>query len=156
MLTPELAYQRAAARCATTEYSCADWQRRLTAHGLSSDEARQVVDRLVSDGFIDEARFAAAYVHDKVHFDAWGPNKIRQGLYAKGLDSARIDDALAAIDDDTWHHVLADLLQRRRRSLHAATGYELRRKLAAYAAQRGFFPEQIFRLLPDITDADDE
>ena len=83
--TPEAAYTQAAARCATAEYCLNDWRRKFQMKGLPPRDIERVLDRLVDEGFINEARFVRAYVHDKALYDRWGQLKIRQSLMLKRL-----------------------------------------------------------------------
>lgn len=73
--TPEAAYTQAAARCATAEYCLNDWRRKFQMKGLPPRDIERVLDRLVDEGFINEARFVRAYVHDKALYDRWGQLK---------------------------------------------------------------------------------
>lgn len=146
------AYNRAAARCATAEYCQADWRRKLGTMGLGRDATERVIGRLVDEGFIDDARYARAYVHDKAAYDRWGPLKIRQGLMAKGVAAAIVDEALAAADTAQWRDNLLALLRQKARTVTAADGYGRRQKLVRFAAGRGYEAEAIFRLLDELSD----
>lgn len=146
-LTAETAYQRAAARCATAEYTPNYWMEKFVAGGLSREEANGVVTRLKKEGFIDEARFARAFAHDKSAYNHWGPLKIRQALTAKGIDATLADEALDNLSAEGLNNTLEHLLCQKNRSLKAASAYERRMKLARFAAGRGFAPSEIFKTL---------
>ena len=79
-LTPEKAYAQAAARCSVREYCRADWQQKWWRAGLSAEAVENVLMRLESEGFIDENRYARAFVHDKLNYDHWGRVKMRAAL----------------------------------------------------------------------------
>ena len=136
--TDEKAYRRAAAACARREYCRTDWLRKFAAAGLGRLEAEEAVARLVGEGFIDEGRYARAYVHDKVAFDRWGPVKIRQALRAKGLGDDDIDQALAGVKHAETAESLRRLLQERARRLHDDDPRTRRMKLLRLAAARGY------------------
>ena len=125
----ETAYARAAAACARREYCRADWLRKLAAGGLEDAACRQVVERLVSEGFIDELRYARAFVHDKAAYNRWGMLKIKQALRLKGLSAEVVEAALG---------------------IRAPSAYELRGKLMRFAAGRGFEPDCIFRVIDEL------
>lgn len=146
-LTADTAYQRAAARCATTEYAPNYWMEKFNAGGLNRDEAELVVKRLKKEGFIDEARFARAFVHDKSAYNHWGPLKIKQALIAKGIDATLADEALSTLSAEGQNDTLKHLLCQKNRSLKANSAYERRMKLARFAAGRGFAPSEIFKTL---------
>ncbi len=142
-LTPETAFARASLRCATTEYCLSDWRNKLTAQGLTPQETESVLQRLQAERYIDEARYARAFVTDKAVFDHWGAAKIRQALTFKKIPEDFIQAALDLIDTDWWEHQLKTQLLQKKRSTKAASNYELRQKLIRFAARRGFEPGMI-------------
>lgn len=146
-LTPEEAYARAAARCAVKEYCRADWRRKLRDAGMGETDAEAVVARLEREGFVDENRYARAFVHDKWMYDRWGRVKIRAALRQKGLSAGDVDEALAQIDEEAYAEGLRALLAAKRRTLKADSDHALRQKLARFAAGRGFEPGLVLRML---------
>ena len=89
-ISPEKLYKRAASRCAQREYCRSEWARKFIEGGLTHAEAEALLNRLEAEGYIDEARYARAFVHDKTLYDRWGRFKTRQALALKGVkaDSA--------------------------------------------------------------------
>ncbi len=146
-LTPDEAYRRAAARCARQEHCRGEMLRKFAEQGLSPRDAASVADKLEAEGYICDARYAKAFVHDKFLYDRWGKIKIRQSLRLKGVDENNISDALESIGDEEYLEALRAALQQKERSLKAENDYQRRQKLARFAASRGFEPSLIFRLL---------
>ena len=93
-LTPEQAMQRAAALCARSEQAPSDVREKLKKWGLSSGEVTQVLRQLTDQGFMDERRYARAFVKDKFAFNGWGRVKISHQLRLKGINAAAIDEAM--------------------------------------------------------------
>ena len=54
-----------------------------------------VIKMLIADGFIDDRRFLAAYLKDKIEFAGWGPKKISAQLQEWGFEQKAVDEALA-------------------------------------------------------------
>ena len=98
-LSPEEAYRQASGECARRETCRAHWYRKFIAAGLSPLEADDVLGRLEREGFIDEVRYARAYVSDHYRFSQWGREKLRHMLCADGIASAAIEEALKEIDE---------------------------------------------------------
>lgn len=140
-------YTWAAARCARQEFSRRDISTKLMNKGAMADEAREVVDRLVSEGFIDDARYARAFVADKFRFERWGRVKISYMLHLKGLPDDVVDEALHQIDDTQYVETLKDLLEAKLRTLRAAPPFALRQKVARTAISRGFEPDLVFQVM---------
>ena len=140
-------YAWAAARCARQECSRRDISTKLVGKGATAAEAREVVDRLVGEGFIDDARYARAFVADKFRFEHWGRVKISYMLHLKGLPDNVVDDALQQIDEAQYAETLKDFLEGKLRTVRAATPYALRQKVARAAISRGFEPDLVFQAL---------
>ena len=140
-------YAWAAARCARQECSRRDISTKPVGKGATAAEAREVVGRLVGEGFIDDARYARAFVADKFRFEHWGRVKISYMLHLKGLPDNVVDDALQQIDEAQYAETLKDFLEGKLRTVRAATPYALRQKVARAAISRGFEPDLVFQAL---------
>ena len=146
-LSPEEAYARTSTRCARQEQCRADVTGYLYKCGVDSHTAQRITDRREAEGFIDEARYAAAFTHDKVLYNGWGRIKIRQALQQKGIAAEDINSAFANIDEGEYTKGLKTLIEQKRRTLKEADEFLLQQKLARFAAGRGFEADLIFRLL---------
>ena len=104
-------YAWAARRCAQKEYSRAEMLAKLMEKGAAAAEARDCVDRLAAERYLDDARFAAAFVSDKVRFDHWGRVKIRYALHLKGVADDLTEEALAEIDETLYREQLAQYVE---------------------------------------------
>ena len=124
-------------RCARREY-CRVEMRQKALKALDGDEAAavEVLDSLVEDGFVDDARYAGAFAREKAVLDGWGPVKIRYMLKAKGIGSADIDSALESIDAVAAAEKLDKLLAAKAKSLQGDP--QARLKLIKYALSRGY------------------
>jgi regulatory protein len=72
----------------------------LRARGVGPDEAEEVVDRLVSTGVLDDARYARRYAEDKRELRRWGSDRIRAALLDRGVSVEDADEALAEAGDE--------------------------------------------------------
>ena len=129
---------RAAALCARTEQAPDDIREKLLKWGLNPSDATQVMTQLVGQGYIDERRFARAFVNDRFCFNGWGKIKIAHQLRLKGISGETIDEAMTIIDEEQYRQRLLELLQAKWRTV---SGREPRAAWAAmmrFAASRGF------------------
>jgi len=145
--TYEQTLHRLASRCSGAELCTADIQRKLDATGLTDEEKRRLLRRLVSEGYVDDNRYAHAFVRDKFRFSGWGRVKIAQGLRAKQIPAADIDNALTEIDEDDYRQTLRGALEAKRRSVQGASAYETNGKLIRFALSRGFERDAILKEL---------
>ena len=151
----EALYQSMAALCARREYCCADISEKLRKKGVTSEEVEALVDRLIDEGYINEGRYARAFVHDKTLYNGWGRIKTAQQLRAKGICNAYINEAMTCITEEQYAEVFHKVLQAKRRSIKGETDYEVRQKLARSLIARGFEPSYVFNNL-DLQDTDDD
>ena len=67
---------------------------------VGPEDAESAIATLVEQGYLDDARFARLFVQDKRELEAWGSDRIRRGLLARGVSSDLVEEALAQPDDD--------------------------------------------------------
>lgn len=114
---PEVAQAKLEELCAASERCSWEILARLRRWGIGGAEASAIIDRLAEGRFIDDERFAHAFVIDKYRFARWGRIKIRAALYAKKVPSWMIEEALTEIDDTEYADNLLQLLRAKRLSL---------------------------------------
>lgn len=149
-------YAWAAQRCAARECCASDLRTKLLSRGASDDEAAAIIDRLTAENYLDEARYARAFVNDKLRFDHWGKRKIQYALRMKGVADGVIDEALGEVDEEEYTQILADFLHSRLRSTKETDARKLIQKVARSAAARGFEMPQVFDLLHREVSEEDE
>ena len=140
----EALYQSMAALCARREYCCADIAEKLRKKGAAPEEAEALTDRLIDEGYINEGRYARAFVHDKTLYNGWGRVKTAQQLRIKGICPAYINEAMTCITEEQYAEVFQKVLRSKQRSIKGETTYEVRQKLARSLIARGFEPSYVF------------
>lgn len=136
--TPEQALASLMRLCAKAERSSGDALRLMRGWGVADADARRVLDRLIADRFIDDRRYAGAFVREKMNLSGWGRYKIGAALRAKGIPSALVAEAMAQTDGTDMGERLTEILLRRMRTLKAATPFDARAKLMRYALSQGY------------------
>ena len=141
--TPEQALAALMRLCARAEKSQDDARRLMRGWGLAEREGEQVLARLVRDRFIDDGRYAEAFVRDKLRLSGWGEYKIRTALQRKRIDRELIDAALAQADRQDMAGRLRQQLERKMRTTRHTTQYELKTKLIRYGLSLGYDYETV-------------
>lgn len=124
--------------CARSEKSSGDALRLMQQWQVPHTERQGVLERLVKERFIDDGRYAEAYVREKSRLSGWGARKIAMQLRQKGVSQAIIDEALGQLDSNVELPRLVDKLRRKIRTTKYTSDYELRGKLMRYALSLGF------------------
>ena len=141
--TPEQALAALMRLCARAEKSEGDARRLMRGWGVAEKDAEQVLGRLVRDRFIDDSRYAEAFVREKLRLSGWGGYKIRTALQRKRIDRALIDAALAEADRSGMDERLRRQLERKARTAKYTTQYELKTKLIRYGLSLGYDYETV-------------
>lgn len=138
---------KAEAYCASVEHCVSEVAAKLSLWGATSVVSEKVIAHLLKDKFIDEQRYAIAFVRDKYRFNGWGRIKISMYLKRKGISDKLINRGLDEIDETEYARNLKKLLQQKRRSITAETDYERNGRLIKFALSRGYEMEEILRLI---------
>ena len=135
--------------CAKQECCSADMlQKALKSLDYDRAAAQEVVDALVSDGYVDDARYAAAFAREKSSITGWGPVKIKFALAAKGIKGETAQAALEEIDPGKADSKLRKLLENKWKALREDPQGKL--KLIKFALSRGYEYEQIREVIEEI------
>ena len=137
MTADEILY-KLAARCSVSEQCLSDMEAKLAKYDLTEEERTRILRHLVEEKYVDDGRYAEAYVRDKYRFNKWGRMKIAQGLRMKGIDRAAIEAAMEIIDETEYLNILHNLIKTKRKSTKGKNEYEINGKLARFAIGRGF------------------
>ncbi len=148
--TPQQALTTLMDRCAKAELARSDARRLLYRWGVGPEEHPRIIETLVEQRFIDENRFASAYVREKARLSRWGIYKIRTGLKAKQIPDEIIADALTQLEEMDMGQKLEELLRKKMRTVKAKTPYELRGKLLYYGTSQGFDHSEVADLLDQL------
>ncbi|MFZ5932942.1 MAG: RecX family transcriptional regulator [Patescibacteria group bacterium] len=86
---------------------------------------------------LDDKKFAAWWVEQRVTFKPRGKRALALELRNKGIDKEVTDEVLAAMDFDE-EAAAEELLLRKREKWKSLEGREARQKMAAFLARKGF------------------
>ena len=137
-MTEQEAYLRLAALCAQAEHCEYEMQEKMRRWEIADDAQARVMQRLITERYVDDERFARAFANDKVKYNKWGRCKVEQAMWLKHIAEDIRQRVLDSIDDEEYIAILRPLLQQKRRSVKAHNDYELRQKLIKFAIGRGF------------------
>lgn len=146
-ITPAEALNKAAAYCTLCERCTSEVSTKLTAWGITQAEQKKILDRLKSEGFIDETRYCRAFVNDKVRFNRWGRIKITAALREKKLPKENIKAAIEQIDEAAYMQALNEVITTKRKEFKGNDDYATRQKIVRHAASRGYEPAKIFQII---------
>lgn len=128
--------------CSRREYCRSDILKKVVS-ALDGDRqgAEKIVDILVDEKFIDELRYASAFVRDKSALSGWGAAKIRYMLSSRGIPREVISEALGEVDEGKARARLEKLMENRYRSLKDDP--QCRLKMLRFGLGRGYEYDEV-------------
>lgn len=136
--------------CSKREYCTDDIRIKLKTWGVGDNDSRKIIQTLIRENFLNDTRYASAYVKDKFNYNKWGKVKIAAHLRAKHLSSDIIDRALDLIDNETYRKAAEEMISIHRRQIKAKNNYDLKGKLLRYGLSKGYENSLLYDLLNDL------
>jgi regulatory protein len=130
--------------CAYQERSHKEVRDKLYEYGLYKSDVEDILSTLITDGFLNEERFAKAFAGGKFRMQHWGRLKIVNELEGKGLTKNCIKIGMKEIEEDAYIKTLQEILQKKSGQLEEKNPFIKRDKVARYAIQKGFEPELVW------------
>lgn len=138
--------------CAKREYCSSEiLKKAVTALEGDREAAQQMLDSLVADRFVDDARYAAAFARERSSLTGWGPDKIRYTLMMKGISKADIAAALEEIDPEAAGAKLLKLVTAKCKLLQGDPFIKF--KLIKYALSRGYGYDEVSSVVDRVLSA---
>lgn len=155
-LTEKQALSRLATACSKAEHCTGELREKMRRWGLDEAAQGRVIGYLTAHQYVDDARFARAFVSDKVRYDKWGRRKIEQALWMKQVPDDIACAALDEVADEEYLAVLRPLLSSKWKATKGATDYERSMKVIKYAMGRGFTMDLIRQCIDGMEELPDE
>ncbi|MBP5479810.1 MAG: RecX family transcriptional regulator [Bacteroidaceae bacterium] len=149
-VSKEEALLKLSSLCATAEYCEYDLRKKMQRWDMPAGAEDEVIERLTKERFIDEERYAHAFVREKFRFNKWGRVRIALELKRKGINEFTVEDALEEIPSDDNIETLRTLIASKKKSVKGKSDYEIRCKLIRFALSRGFDMDDINEALDSL------
>ncbi len=154
--SPEEALSSLMRQCAKAEKSSGDAMRLMSRWGLPSEQRVGVLQQLIAEKFIDDRRFAQAFVREKLNLSGWGERKIASSLKLKGISDGIISEVLSDLDRDSMEERLFAKIERKARSVKYKDKYDFKSKLIRYGISLGYDYSMVLDSVSKIITIDDE
>lgn len=147
IIPPEKALIRCEELCARAERCEHELREKMRTWRIDSRDIDAIINSLTTRRFLDDSRFARAFVRDKYRFAHWGRHRIAMALRQKRIDSDVIDEALEEINQEEYTSILRSLLKAKAAHMERPLSYDDRMKLLRFAVARGFETQLVSSLL---------
>jgi regulatory protein len=113
--------------------------------GFRSDDVEEIISAMISEGLLDEERYARALARGKFRNNQWGKLKIIQALKQHGIPEYCIKKALTEIDSKEYNEIIKKLIHSKQKTVAGN-----QQKVIAYLLQKGYEYESIKAVMDNL------
>ena len=146
-MTQKEALKKMAKYCAYQERCQSEVRQKLKSFSLCEEEIESIICELIDQNFLNEERFAKAFVRGKFNQKDWGKNKIKQHLFQKEISAYCIKKGLEEINESDYLNKLERLVYKKKRTLKFSNQFNLNQKVARYLIGKGFESDLVWDYL---------
>lgn len=133
--------------CAYQERCHKEVRQKLRDMRMIPEAIDVILVHLIEHNFLNEERFAKAFVRGKFRIKKWGKNRLLRELKFREISKYSIDSAMKEIDLDDYYSTLDDLMQKRIAQVNEKNVYKKKKKVADYLLYRGWESHLIYEKL---------
>jgi len=124
--------------CAYQERAISDVIRQLGKYNIDKKLREVIIEKLITEGFLNDERYAKTYMLGKLRNNRWGRIKIIHGLKGKSIDDNIIHKIIKTIDEEEYIEIINNLISKKEISLQENDTYIKKNKIARYIINKGF------------------
>jgi len=124
--------------CAYQERCSFDVEQKLRGMKIPQPEIAEIIRKLTLEGFLNDQRFAKAFVRGKFRINKWGRNKIGFELKSRNIEDKLIREAIKEIDEEEYRKTIRDLILKKKSEIKAEKNLNIREKMINFAAGKGY------------------
>ncbi len=136
--------------CAYQERSHKEVKTKLYGYGLYASQVDEIISQLITDGFLNEERFAKAFAGGKFRIKKWGRMKIKNELEFLGLTKNCIQSGLKEIEPSDYTKTLKNLIKKKSALIKEENLFKKRDKVARFVIAKGYEPEMAWEYVRDL------
>lgn len=133
--------------CAYQERCQWDVEKKFYVWQVDEEIRDEVLSVLISQGFVNEERYARQFAGGKFRMKYWGRLKIRAELKMRQISNYSINKALEGITDEEYQLALQKLITKKEKEVLAKDEYEKKQKIAQYLHLKGYETDLIWEAL---------
>ncbi|NRD19036.1 RecX family transcriptional regulator [Winogradskyella eckloniae] len=106
-----------------------------------------ILVHLIEHNFLNEERFAQAFVRGKFRIKQWGKVRLVRELKLREISTYSIQTALKEIDEEAYHQTLEALTLKRIAQVKENDRFKKKKKVADYLLYRGWESHLVYEKL---------
>lgn len=136
--------------CAYKERCSAEVKTKLTSLGVKGVNMEPIISYLKTHQYLDDQRYASAFVTGKFRINKWGRLKIKKALASKGIEQEKIDKAMNQIDEREYTNLINQLALSKKRTITSSDKLTVKSKISRFLAGRGFETALIIKAVDNL------
>lgn len=136
--------------CAYQERCHKEVQEKLKSMRMIPDAIDAVIVHLLTHNFLNEERFAKAYVRGKFKFKYWGRNRLTMELKRRQISRFNIQIGLKELEALDYYGTFEALAERKCEVIKETNTYKKRKKLADYLLYRGWESAMVYEKIKEL------
>ena len=143
-VTVEAATEKIQRYCAYQERCQSEVRQKLREWQIEPQKAEQLIKELVSNGFVNDERFAKVFARGRFKIKSWGIAKITNELKKRGISDNCIAKALKEIDTEAYQETLTKLAQQWLSKQKTEPEFVRKQKLFRYLISKGYQIDEVW------------
>ncbi|MBV7268776.1 regulatory protein RecX [Winogradskyella luteola] len=133
--------------CAYQERCHKEVRLKLKDMKMIPEAVDKIIVHLIQQNYLNEERFAKAFVRGKFRIKKWGKNRLTRELKFREISKYSIDAALKEIDLDDYYKTLDELTKKRIDEVREKNQLKKKKKVADYLLYRGWESHLVYQKL---------
>ncbi|MBA4494415.1 RecX family transcriptional regulator [Paenactinomyces guangxiensis] len=114
---------------------------------FSEEHGEKVIIEMQHLGYLDDRKYAKAWVEERRNTRGYGPIRLRQELMKKRIVAKWIDEALGHTEEEEERHLAMKVAERRYLRICRDPWPKVERKLGQYLLRQGFSADIVYSVL---------
>ncbi|MCF6168443.1 regulatory protein RecX [Lutibacter sp.] len=133
--------------CAYQERCHKEVEQKLYDLKMIPEAKEKIILHLIQHNFLNEERFAKAFVRGKFSIKKWGRIKIINELKFKNITEYNIKTALQEIDEDDYLETLGKIAKKKLNLLKEPNAFKKKNKLVTFLLSKGYESELVYKIV---------
>ncbi|WP_242156226.1 regulatory protein RecX [Aestuariivivens sediminis] len=142
--TVEEAIKKLEYYCAYQERCHKEVRQKLLGMRMIPEAIDHIMVHLIEQNFLNETRYAKAFVQGKFRIKQWGKRRLTLELMKKDISKSLIHEVINDIHDNDYHQTLHNLAQKALAGITEKNRLKKKKKLSDYLLYRGWEPHLVY------------
>jgi len=132
--------------CTYQERCHKEVEKKLYDLNMIPEAKEKIILHLLQHNFLNEERFAKAYVRGKFSIKKWGRIKIVNELKFRNISSYNIKTALQEINEEDYLNTLQSIAEKKLPLVRETNLFKKRNKLSTFLISKGFETTLVYKI----------